>query len=187
MRLAMALLLMFVALVAQAQSDIWKQVNPNYDGPRLQSVQPSGLRLKAIAAMLRQNVNQDNWGCEGSDLDAMIDGLSFEEIPLAPGREVLLAQAGPGCGRGGQGANGEMWLIQFDGDRPVLLASPGAGFEGWLFAIQPTASNGYKDVILGWHMSADDYGLTYFRFDGKSYAVIGHAEDVMGTITPKRQ
>ena len=75
-----------------------------------------------------------------------------------------------------------MWLIRLDGDVPVLLASPEGDFNGWLFSIQSSMSHGYRDLVLGWHMGAGNYGLTYFRFDGKSYVSIGTATDTNGEI-----
>jgi hypothetical protein len=110
--------------------------------------------------------------------------LTFEAIPLAPDRKVLLAQAGAGCARGGQGANGAMWLIRLEGDVPFLIASPKGGFNGWLYAIQPSASFGYRDIVLGWHMGADQAVLNYFRFNGRSYVAIGNATNTDGKIVP---
>ncbi len=94
---------------------------------------------------------------------------------VAARREVLLVEAGEGCARGGQGSNGAMWLIRFDGGKPTLLASPEDDFGGWLYSVQPTQSHGYRDVVLGWHMSAREAPLCYFRYDGKSYHLIGTA------------
>lgn len=67
-----------------------------------------------------------------------------------------------------------MWLIRFDGDRPILLASP-KEFSGWLFSVQPSSSHGYSDIVLGWHMSAREANLIYFRFDGNAYHSISTA------------
>jgi hypothetical protein len=182
MRTAILLLFILPSLLAQTQPDFWKQVNPEYNGPRLETVTPSDTLLQAIGKLLHQTDKTGVWGCEGSDLDDMIRGLMFEEIPLAQNRRVLLVQAGAGCARGGQGANGAMWLIRLDGDVPVLLASPEGDFSGWLYSIQPSVSHGYHDLVLGWHMGAGSYGLTYFRFNGKSYVSIGTATDTNGEI-----
>jgi hypothetical protein len=122
-------------------------------------------------------VSQKSIGCEcgGNQLDAMLKELSFETIPLSPAHEVLLVQAGAGCARGGQGSNGAMWLVRFDGDTPLLMATPKDGFNGWLFSIQPSTSHGLRDIILGWHMGATEGNLNYLRFNGKSYQGIGSA------------
>lgn len=179
MRSTIVVLLLSSCLAAQQQPDIWSRVDPNYNGTRLKYVTPSNAKLLSIAKLLHNSVEsgRDMWMCEGADLDVMIKGLIFEEIPLAPGKDVLLAEAGRGCARGGQGANGAMWIISFDGDTPHLLASPLNDFNGWLFSIQPSTSFGFRDIVLGWHAGAGNDGLTYFRFDGKTYNAIGRASD----------
>ena len=87
---------------------------------------------------------------------------------------MILAEAPAGCARGGQGSNGAMWVIRFEGATPALLATPD-DFSGWLFAVLPTLSHGYPDIVLGWHMSAAESGLNYMRFNGKIYRSIGGA------------
>jgi len=178
MRLAIFVLLSSLALPAQTQPDIWKQVNPFYNGPGLQSVRPSDAQLAAMARLIP--THQGDWGCAGRNLNDLIRGLTLEVIPLAPGKTVFLVEAGRGCARGGQGANGAMWIIQFNGATPVLLASPDNEFQGWLYSIPPTTSHGYKDIVLGWHMGAGEADHTYFRFDGKSYAAISHGTAIAG-------
>jgi hypothetical protein len=68
-----------------------------------------------------------------------------------------------------------MWLIRFDGATPILLATPNE-LSGFLFSIQPILSHGYPDIVTGWHMSAAEAGLSYLRFDGKSYRSIASAK-----------
>jgi hypothetical protein len=186
MRSLVLAILMFPSAYAGAQAapNIWKDVKTEIDLPRLQSVTPSDAQLKAIAVLLRRADKEDIWECEGNARDEMIKGLTFEAIPLASDRKVLLAQAGAGCARGGQGANGAMWLIRLEGDVPHLIASPKGGFNGWLYAIQPSANFGYRDIVLGWHMGADQAVLNYFRFNGKSYVAIGNATNTDGKIVP---
>jgi hypothetical protein len=186
MRTAILLLFILPSLAAQTQPDLWKQVNPEYNGAQLETVTPSDAQLRAIGKLLHQTGKTGMWDCEGSDLDEMIRGLMFEEIPLAASHHVLLVQAGRGCARGGQGANGAMWLVRLDGDAPVLLASPEDEFNGWLFSIQPSVSHGYHDLVLGWHMGADNTSLTYFQFNGKSYVSAGTATDSSGEIVPNK-
>ena len=176
---------MMIAAVAHAQSDLWEQVNPESETPQLRSVTPTNAQLRAVAVLLRGDDKGDVWECEGVEREKMIQGLTFEAIPIAESKQVLLVEAGSGCARGGQSANGAMWLVQFEGTKPELLASPKRGFSGWLYSIQPTASHGYRDIVLGWHIRAGDTGLTYFRFKGKSYEAIGSAEDADGDIVPR--
>jgi len=57
--------------------------------------------------------------------------------------------------------------------------------------VEPTVSSGYRDIILGWHMSAFEQILTYCRFNGRLYAAIGSAtlrfdrETGKPTLVPK--
>ena len=129
------------------------------------------------------------WEC-GDDRSDLIRGLKFEQIDLSADKPVTMVEAGAGCGRGGQGSNGAMWLIRFQGDEAVLLAGPAQSFNGWLYAVQAQQSHGYRDVVLGWHMSSREAGLSYFRFDGKLYRMIGTAkmtwdDNGNGTIAPQ--
>jgi hypothetical protein len=104
-----------------------------------------------------------------------LNHLRYRSVPLSAPSPVILAEAGEGCARGGQGSNGALWLIRFDGSAPVLLAGPQDDFNGFLYAIEPPTSKNLRDVVLGWHMSAYDVNLTYFRFDGSHYRPIGRA------------
>ncbi|HME06910.1 MAG TPA: hypothetical protein VKG25_07665 [Bryobacteraceae bacterium] len=127
--------------------------------------------------------------CAAFPSDEWLTNLSYSIVPVTSGREVWLVEAGEGCARGGQGSNGAMWLIRFDGGKPVLLASPEEDFGGYLYSIQDTRSHGYKDLVLGWHMSANEADLTYFRFDGRTYHLIATAtcefdESGVARITP---
>lgn len=174
MRLAVGLALLVCSSFAFAQADVWKHVRPqpNYE---LGDAQISPARLEAIHKLMRAHRSSIGWECNGDDLTELLHGLTFKTIPLSERSETLLAEAGAGCARGGQGSNGAMWLIRFDGNTPVLIATPKGGFNGWIYSIEPTTNQGYHDVILGWHMGADQGGLNYFRFDGKSYRGVGSA------------
>jgi hypothetical protein len=68
-----------------------------------------------------------------------------------------------------------MWVIRFQGDKFSFLATPEQQFNGWLYSIQRTTSHGFQDLVLGWHMSAFETNLSYFRFDGACYQLIGAA------------
>ena len=167
--------LTFSATTALAQAGLWSKVSPQ-DGPQqLQPATLSDAQSKSFAHLLRQQKPGEIWECEAADLDDLIKGLTFKSIPASDKRNLVLAEAPAGCARGGQGANGAMWVIRFDGDKPALLATP-KDFNGWLFSVRPTMSHGYPDMILGWHASGSEAGLSYFRYDGKSYHSIGTAK-----------
>jgi hypothetical protein len=88
--------------------------------------------------------------------------------------------------------NGAMWVIRFQGEKLLPLATPQQRFNGWLYSIQQTTSHGLRDLVLGWHMGGGEtpLPLSYFRFDGTSYHRIGAAikttnEDGIEKIIPK--
>jgi hypothetical protein len=175
MRIPFVIALAISATIAFAQTDLWSHVSPRPAQQRLEPATLSQARLESVAQLLRHQKPEDVWDCEGTDLDDVIKGLRFESIPVSPKQNLVLAEAPAGCARGGQGANGAMWIIRFDGDTPTLLTNP-KEFSGWLFSIQPTKSRSYPDIVLGWHMSAFEANLSYFRFDGKSYRWIAAAK-----------
>ena len=133
----------------------------------------------------------DNWPCAEEDEDLeWTENLKFEELPVSAREKIVLVEAGTGCARGGQGSNGAMWIIRFQGDKSSFLATPEQQFNGWLYSIQQTSSHGFRDLVVGWHMSAGQNDLSYFRFDGTSYRRISAAthltdEDGAEKIIPK--
>jgi hypothetical protein len=175
MRFAIVLLAALFSVAAQAQSDIWKPVDPNYNGPRLQSATLNKIKQQAVLQLVMKYYSSSSDSTPESKPDELLKNLTFEEIPLAPNQPVVLVIA-PHEGTGG---GGEMWLVRFDGDKPALLASPEDNFFGWLYSVQTSTSHGYRDIVLGWHMSAGEADLTYFQFDGKSYVAIGKAKDIL--------
>jgi len=72
-----------------------------------------------------------------------------------------------------------MWLVRFNGEMPVLLASPDKDFNGVLYSIQPSVSHSYHDLVLSWHQIVTENDLVYFRFDGESYVSIGSAKEIL--------
>jgi hypothetical protein len=83
-----------------------------------------------------------------------------------------------------------MWVTRFQGDKFSFLATPEQQFNGWLYSIQKTSRHGFRDLVLGWHMSAFETDLSYFRFDGTCYQRIGAAikltdENGAEKITPQ--
>jgi hypothetical protein len=180
--------LIFCSTTLLAQSQLWKHVGPQYLPTRLESAELAPEQRAALINLFKSSKTLGGWDCETDD-DELLKGLSFQKIPVAKDQNVVLVEAGAGCARGGQGANGAMWLVRLDSPRPVFLATPQDGFSGWLYTVQPTSSHGYRDIILGWHMSGREFGLSYFRFDGKTYRTVGTADAVFDddeklTITP---
>ncbi|MGC2638608.1 MAG: hypothetical protein WA294_15610 [Acidobacteriaceae bacterium] len=174
MRVAVTALLWLSASFVSAQANLWDTVGREPAYPRVQSPSLSPRQLRGIGSLLRRN-SPGGWPCSAQEMDALIHDLRYEELSVSPSKQVVLAEAGPGCARGGQGSNGAMWLIQLNGNSPILLAGPSGKFSGWLYAVQPATSHGYRDIVLGWHMSAVDADLNYFRFDGTRYRSIGTA------------
>jgi hypothetical protein len=174
MRSTRWLAFLFCCTTALAQSGLWSRVGTEPSNRHLESATLSKSQTDALAGLLRTQKPDSTWDCEGADLEEMIQGLIFKAIPLSAGNSLVLAEAPAGCARGGQGANGAMWIIRFDGNKPVLLASP-ANFGGWIYAILPASNGGYPDIVLGWHMGAGEASLSYFRFNGKTYSLAGTA------------
>ena len=157
-----------------AQSGLWTEVK-GYKPTPLQPAMLSQAQRQLIAksiAVHERTATQD-WGqdCTVSELS---EGSKWELLPVSPLHKVLLVEAGP-CARGGQGSNGAMWIVRWDGATPVVLASPKQKFSGWIYSVQPSTRHGYRDIVLGWHMSAFEASLSYFRFDGSKYRCIGNA------------
>jgi hypothetical protein len=180
MRLAVLVTFAFAALVARAQDTVWSHVSAESGQQQLQPATLTEAQFHSFANYLRHRKPGSIWDCEGPDLDDLIKGLTFKTIPASTGN-LVLAEAGAGCARGGQGANGAMWIFRFDGKTPKLLGTP-SELSGWIFSIQPTFSHGFPDIVTGWHMSAAEAGLSFMRFDGKSYRSIGNAKLVSDEI-----
>jgi hypothetical protein len=175
MRFPLLIALVFSTSTALAQTDLWSHVSPQAGPQQLQPASLSDAQLKSFAHLLRQQKPGEIWECEAADMDDLIKDLRRESISITPQQNVVLAEAPDGCARGGQGANGAMRVIRYDLNTPVLLATP-REFNCWLFSVGPSSSHGYPDIVLGWHMSAAEANLSYFRFDGRSYHSIGTAK-----------
>lgn len=169
------LLITFASAVGNAQtpnSSVWKDVPTTYSAPNLQPESLTSARLASIRTLLlARKKNLGMWEC---DDQSWLADLKYSRIPVASKR-VLLIEAGNGCARGGQGANGAMWLVDQSGNKPRLIAAPDREFNGWLYNIQPRTHQGFHDIVLGWHMSAAEADLTYFRFDGVTYKRVSSA------------
>ncbi|HEX8816797.1 MAG TPA: hypothetical protein VF753_14965 [Terriglobales bacterium] len=158
--------------MAHSQTDVWKGVEV-HPGAELERISVTKTQFDAIKRAISAD-GTGSWPCDPSGED-WTHALIFEDLPVSSSQKALLVQTGPGCARGGQGANGAMWVIRFDGDKPMLLATPKREFNGWVYSIQPSVSHGLRDLVLGWHMSAMETGLSYFQFDGTLYRRTGTA------------
>jgi hypothetical protein len=191
-RLAILLTLLLTAPTLTAQASPWSRVSPSYNPPKTPRAHLTQAELAAIRNVLRSPAQRDIWECGDDPNPDWINGIMIDVISLAPGHKTFLIQAGPGCARGGQGSNGAMWIVELHGSSASVLASPKHDFGGWLFSVQPNPHNVYSDIVLGWHMSAFESDLTYFRFNGHSYNRIGSAilkgeGDGKGTLIPNHQ
>lgn len=194
MRSTLLLVFSFLLAIIPAQADVWQHVSTSPSATQLQRVTVSKAQFDAIRNALTAGGGSGWQSCDvadGAEAD-WTQPLIFEELPVSTTENVMLVEAGPGCARGGQGANGAMWVVRLEGAKPVLLATPRQSFNGWLYSIQPTTSHGLRDLVLGWHVSSRETGLSYFRFNGTSYRWIGTATlqgdaDGNAKITPSRK
>ena len=185
-KLALVLAMMLSSALLYAQENLWADVKPADLRGVLEPVELAESQKAAIADLFKRTGQLNAWGCTAEDDgQELLSGLSAKKIPLSSDHNVLLLEAGQGCARGGQGSNGAMWLIRVDEGRMVFLATPEESFGGWLYSIQRASHFGYRDIVVGWHMSAFEADLTYFRFDGKMYKNIGTAEAIADEHGPR--
>jgi hypothetical protein len=169
------ILILHSLLCFPGQTNVWYNVGAP---TQLKEYVPNkGQRVRVRKALVAR-VRLDNWPCaEGSD-SQWTENLKFEELPVSATERVVLVEAGAGCAQGGQGSNGAMWVIRLHGRKLSFLATPQQQFNGWLYSIQPVTSHGFRDLVVGWHVSAAETGLSYFRFDGTSYQRISTATQI---------
>ncbi len=156
-----------------AQTGLWSKVSNQYNF-REKPIDLRPAELRAIKAILKSPSQRDPWESCFNDI-TWVDAVTFSAATLSPTRKTVLVEAGAGCARGGQGANGAMWIVELNGTHARLLASPKEDFSGWPYSVQPSGAHSYRDIVVGWHMSAAEADLTYFRFDGRYYRKIGSA------------
>ncbi len=177
MHTAFILAAIYSLLFFPPQDSLWQQVQA-YRPLLPKTYVPSQTQLVSVKKALDARADLDGWPCAEEDDPAWTDNLKFEELPVAVKEKTVLVEAGPGCARGGQGSNGAMWIIRFQGDKFSFLATPQQKFNGWIYSIQPTSIHGFRDLVVGWHMGAAEADLSYFRFDGTSYQRISEATQI---------
>ncbi|HTV82645.1 MAG TPA: hypothetical protein VME18_08340 [Acidobacteriaceae bacterium] len=174
MRPTLLLLLLLPSLSAHAQPDVWQRVSTNYREPVLETVTNLPMaRQIAVAQLIERCCDLDLDAKPGSTPVDIAQCLTFQAVPLASKQDVLFVW---GCYQAVTGGGGPNWLVRFRGGMPILLASPNDDFSGWLHSIQSSVTNGYHDLLLGWHMGASETDLTYFQFNGRSYVPVSKAE-----------
>jgi hypothetical protein len=174
MRSVLIVVFVYSLLSFPAQTEIWEKVG-DYRPLNLKTYAASPAELVRVKKAIAGRAEVDKWNCAEEEGTEWTENLKFEELPVSVTNKIVLVEAGVGCARGGQGSNGAMWVIRFRSDKFSFLATPEQQFSGWLYSIQPTTSHGFRDLVLGWHMSAFETNLSYFRFDGACYQRIGAA------------
>lgn len=180
---ATALLANACALPAQTGRPIdWQRI-VNRQGPQklpTEHLTPAQ-RRDLEAAIVASNTVWDD--CE--DDNTWPAKIEVHRINVGPGH-FTLAEAGPGCARSGQGANGAMWILRWDAGKPVVMGD----LDGWFDVVLPEAPHGLHDIAAGWHNSAEEYGLTLYRFNGKRYRLVDgttvHCSEDTGHCTAER-
>jgi hypothetical protein len=177
MRPALILVFVYSLLSFPAQTDLWEKIK-GYRPLHLKTYAGSQGQLVRVKKAIAARAEVDNWNCADDDDPGWTENLKLEELPVSVTEKIVLVEAGNGCARGGQGSNGAMWVIHFQGDKFSFLATPEQQFSGWLYSIQERTSHGFRDLVVGWHMSAFETNLSYFRFDGACYQLTGAATHV---------
>jgi hypothetical protein len=168
---AMKILILGLVLLLQAKDEstnVWRSLSTYQGANPVDDPALTATQIEAIREALKTDEQIVGCGPEES-VASVLRKLRFKRIPLSSKSETALVEAGEGCLRGRQGSNGAMWIVQINRGIATVLASSAEGFEGWIYSIQATTSKGLRDIILGWHVSAREAGLTYFRFDGTRY------------------
>jgi hypothetical protein len=131
------------------QSEIWQHVNAKPGSVQLQSETPSPGRLALLRKALAARVRSDNWPCVTGDEPDWAEKVTFTQLPVSTTEEVVLVEAGMGCARGGQGANGAMWVLQFKHGKPFsLLLQRRSSTDGFI-QLRPQPVTGFEIWSLG--------------------------------------
>jgi hypothetical protein len=165
----MKILILSLVLLLQQKDDaasVWRSVGAYQGVTSRDDRDLSDTQVAAIRKKLKSDKEVVACG-DFESADSVLERLEFQRVWLSSDNtQQVLVEAGPGC-RGG--ANGPMWIVQLNRGRVTVLASPAGGFEGYVYSVPITTSRGYRDIVVGWHDSASEAGLAYFRFDGTQY------------------
>lgn len=177
MRTVWLVVVLFLLLsdLVMAQPNRWANVTVDLLQAKRPVAHLPAAKKHSIERKIVLVAQRDGWECtEKEDIDELLKGLTYQWLSLKPAARTVMVTSGSGCARGGQGANGAMWLFDVNGKGPIYLGE----LNGWGPGTLKTSYAGYQDVVTGWHMSAFETGLTYYRFDGKTYRPIDGADAV---------
>jgi hypothetical protein len=151
-----------------AQVPDWQHVDVNIRklNPSLAPVRLTPAHKRKIARFISRHLMPDSDECVS--LPEM-PGPTFSIAPVGAS-SIYVVRSGRGCG-GGSG-NAPAWLIDARGEEPRMLAD----IYGWGLGVQQHVSHGLHDFVTGWSMGADEFGLSYYRYDGATYRKVGHRE-----------
>jgi hypothetical protein len=138
---------------------------PNVKIEYLGKARVSAAEKSAIVALVFAGSNvQECTGFERNEKEE-IEAIRIARTSLKPEERNLLVQASDDCNCGATG-NCAFWILR---ERP-------GGFDTLLrtsmvqsFAVEPSSSNGYKDVITYAHGSASDGEMALYQFNGRRY------------------
>jgi hypothetical protein len=166
------LLLVPLAMAAASLAPPLQQPFPHEIGPPGVQVQYLGKahlpksEKDAIVAVVFKDVSPEQCISPERSLEEEIDAIRIVRAVLhtkAP--EQLLVQASDACHCGVTG-NCEFWVLERRGKSfSVLLETEMVQ----RFGVEPSRSNGYRDLITSSHDSAALQGLVLYKFDGKQY------------------
>ena len=138
---------------------------PNVKIEYLGKARVSAAEKRAIVALVFAGTSVQE--CTGFDRTEkeVIDGISIARTSLHPEEHNLLVQASDECNCGGTG-NCSFWILR---ERPGGFDTLLKTFLVQIFAVEPSSSHGYKDVITYGHGSATDGELALYQFDCRRY------------------
>jgi hypothetical protein len=120
----------------------------------------------AIVALVFKDISPKQCISPERSLAQELDTIRIAHAALhANAPEQLLVQASDACHCGGTG-NCAFWVLERSGKGfRVLLETEMVQ----RFALEPSRSNGYRDIVTSSHGSAIFQGLVLYKFDGKKY------------------
>jgi hypothetical protein len=125
---------------------------------------PDGVK-KAIVELVFEKSSASDCVFPGRTEQQEIDLIRVASTKLSAQGTDLLVQASDRCNCGATG-NCSFWVLhERQNDFDILLKT----FLVQQFSVEPSRSNGFRDLITASHGSAFLQGLVLYQFDGKQY------------------